>query len=211
MSQLKGLSSKLFVLTIKNIFDKKGYVFFDEDKPYNVNIIGVRAENRVANKFDDCLLIVYRNNKGDFLVDSFEATTDPGWTYLKNASKVYGGRGTAILVPGQYIGAYKLDIHGGKNGYLALCQRGASVSIYRDSNKDLLLDFDEKTLTSGYFGINIHRAKRTDETYSVAGYSAGCQVIRKYSDWKRFMSIIDKSSNIYGNSFTYTLIKEEDF
>ena len=44
----------------------------------------------------------------------------------------------------------------------ALCQRNRKVKVWRDNNKDNILDWEGETDT-GYFGINIHRANEDSE------------------------------------------------
>ena len=44
----------------------------------------------------------------------------------------------------------------------------------------------------------------------VDGWSYGCQVLAKSIDFNAFMRLVERSASIYGNSFTYTLINEED-
>ena len=153
------------------------------------------------------ILVLYKNSSKGWEVFSAPVTTDPGWTYLKDASKRYGGRGTAILVADQYRGTYKIDTH---VSHKALCQRLGDVSVYRDSTKDMNLDFDKSTIVTGKFGINIHRARSSGDTSRVGAYSAGCQVFRNATDFKSFMSLISKSAKYWGNSFTYTLLDESD-
>ena len=117
-------------------------------------------------------------------------------------------KGTAILVPNQYRGVYKIDKH--QNRYEALCQRNGEVEVYRDDNKDQILDFNDVTKEWGYFGINIHRSNPHTESQVVEKWSAGCQVFKKVDDFNEFMDICQKAEDIYGNKFTYTLIKQED-
>ena len=78
--------------------------------------------------------------------------------------------------------------------------------MYRDSNKDSKLDFvNEET---GMFGINIH--KSGESSTQVDRWSAGCQVFARVKDFNKFMNLVQKGNNKYGNSFTYTLINETD-
>ena len=118
-------------------------------------------------------------------------------------------KGCAILVPDQYRGVYKIDGHG-KTRYEALCQRGGEVSVYRDANLDHEHDRDAGTITTGNYGINIHRSRSTGESELVNSYSAGCQVFKNASDFKDFMKLVNKSADKFGNSFTYTLLNEGD-
>ena len=116
-------------------------------------------------------------------------------------------KGTALLVPNQYRGAYKIDKHRGK--YFALCQR-KEVSVYRDSNRDNITDFNPSTIDKGLFGINIHRSNPNKESSRVEKWSAGCQVFANPELYDKFMIMCQKSASIWGNSFTYTLLTFKD-
>lgn len=187
---------------IRDFYQEHQYRWFDDKKPYNVNIIGYRTKNTKPYAFDDFLYLIYRDNHLNWVIKQYAVTTDPGQYYLKNPINV---NGTAILVPGQYIGAYKVGLH--RNEYQSLVQ-AEKVKVYRDSNRDEILDFDPKTVDEGYFGINIHRAKKSGTTESIGLWSAGCTVFSKNYEFNQFMSIINKSKKLYGNRFTYTLIEE---
>jgi hypothetical protein len=78
--------------------------------------------------------------------------------------------------------------------------------VFRDANKDMT--YDEKKISEGVFGINIHKAG-ADSTY-VENWSEGCTVFKKSADFDVFMDIIRKAKDIHGNSFTYTLISTND-
>jgi hypothetical protein len=191
---------------LRNIIDAmtdKGYTVFTGGE-YNVNIVGIRSKSRQANVFDDWMTLFYDEGV-DTSFYLFRCTTDPGAFWLHNPSRV---EGTAILVPGQYKSVYKVDYHNGK--YLALCQRNGDVAVYRDANRDNILDLDPKTIMWGRFGVNIHHASYYGTSTQVDKWSAACQVIANINDFNTFMSIINKSRKIYGNSFTYTLLNEED-
>ena len=189
-------------LLLYMIMKSKGYKFFTKGL-YNVNIIGIRKKGAHTNSFDDELHVIYRDEVS-IVHKIYKVTTDPGYYYLENPMKVTG---TAILVPGQYRGTYKIGKHRGR--YKALCQ-AKPVKIYRDRNKDFILDKDPNNVSEGYFGINIHRANANRESTQVDRWSAGCQVFACPNAFSDFMSIVEKSSEFYGNSFTYTLLNEED-
>ena len=116
--------------------------------------------------------------------------------------------GTAILIPGQYS-AYKIDIHGGKRKYKALCQRSDKVCIWRDDNRDRKPDYSGPEY-KGMFGINIHRHALSTEKEYVRGSSAGCQVFKDSRQWNQFLNVCHKGADAFGNSFTYTLIEQKD-
>lgn len=82
------------------------------------------------------------------------------------------------------------------------------MQVYRDNDRDGYYDYDENTIESGMFGINIHKAGIN--SVEVNGWSAGCQVFKRYNDYKDFMYICKTSSRIFGNKFTYTLVDKSD-
>jgi len=177
----------------------KGYkVFTDGD--YNLNITGIRSPERVANAFDDRLCVTYKLNDM-WNTETFEITTDPGSPYLLKPINNYG---CAILAPGQWRGCYSIGKHRGQ--YLALVQSG-KVKVYRDNDRDNILDMDPETIQDGYFGINIH--KRSGESDTVNGASAGCQVFRYEHEFNRLMYLAGKQVSERGwRTFTYTLLEE---
>ena len=192
---------------IETAVKTKGYKWF-ENGDYNLNIVGVRnAEtlNEVTNKFDDYLTLSYKVD-GEWNYHCFDATTDPGKHWVDN---VLNEAGVAILKENQYRGSHKIGLHQGK--YEALRQQ-KPVQVYRDNNLDNCYDMDESTLQEGIFGINIHRATKWEgkKSTQIDKWSAGCQVIAANDDFRLFMEICNKSKDIWGNSFTYTLINSDD-
>ena len=208
MATIKGLHAFLIKEQFRKAMESKGYAFFglENKAAYNVNIIGVRSDEDIFNEFDDALVVIYRDKKKNWEVRSYSITTDPGKIWME---KPMNSKGCAILVPDQYRGVYKIDGHG-KTRYEALCQRNGEVSVYRDANLDHEHDRDAGTITTGNYGINIHRSRSTGESELVNSYSAGCQVFKNASDFKDFMKLVNKSADKFGNSFTYSLLNEGD-
>ncbi len=185
----------------------KGYKWF-ESGDYNVNIVGIRnmeAGERVTNKFDDHLTISYKIDN-DWFYEIFDCTTDPGDDWM---DKPMNSKGCAILKPGQYPKSHKLRLHQGR--YLALGQQN-NVTVYRDRDKDGEYDFDESTVDTGLYGINIHRATKYagKKSTRVDKWSAGCQVIASNDDWHCFLDICQTARDKWNNNFTYTLITSND-
>jgi hypothetical protein len=193
---------KLSKEQIEEAVKAKGYVWFDGEKDYDVNIVGVRNSDtgqKVTNVFDDAMTLSYKKD-GEWEFHSWQATTDPGTKGVKEFHNVLG---VARLVEGQYRGSHAIGLHQGK--YEALKQVKA-VKVYRDANKDM--SYDESKIQEGVFGINIHKAG-ADSTY-VENWSEGCTVFKKSADFDEFMDIIRDARDIHGNSFTYTLIESSD-
>lgn len=187
-----------------------GYKVFSSG-PYDLNLFGIRSSQAKAGSFDDWMGCAYQDEKMMWVVEWWPATTDPGVYWLEgyDSSRV---KGTAILVPGQYRGVYKIDKHGGK--YEALCQRNGPVKVWRDSNRDDVLDWSGPEY-EGMYGINLHHASYNPSRPStvVNKWSAGCQVHAGIHTFERMMSLARlqiKHHPTWAQAFTYTLITEDD-
>lgn len=183
---------------LRDVINGLSYQFYDE--PFKMNIVGIRKAIN-SNKFDDELHIAFNTEEGIGYHLQFPISTDPGRSSLMNPKN---RKGTAILVPGQYVDTYAIDYHRGN--YLALCQRLGNVKVYRDDNMDAKEDLNEATIDTGFFGINIHKAGVLSKL--VDGWSAGCQVFQREDDFNVFMKLCKTHSRRYGNKFTYTLLSD---
>jgi len=195
---------------VQAVMAAKGYKWFNDDagKTYDVNIVGIRNSatgQKVTNVFDDTITISFKDEMGTWQFYAWAATTDPGKKSMLEWHKMGIRGGCARLVAGQWRTTYAIDKHQGK--YEALCQRLANVSVYRDA--DLDLEYDEDKVTTGMYGINIHKSGR-DSTW-VENWSAGCQVFKRVKDFDAFMVIVKRAAKIHGNKFTYTLLESKDF
>jgi hypothetical protein len=189
---------------IETAVKSKGYVWFNSNTDFDVNIVGIRNSvpgSKVTNVFDDRLTISYKEN-GVWKFYSWNITTDPG---KKAVMECKNPIGCAVLVPGQYRSSHIIRLHAGK--YTALGQ-DRPVKVYRDKTKDLKFEFDQKTIQEGLFGINIHHAG-VDSTF-VENWSEGCQVFKRLKDFKQFLEICQKARDIHGNKFSYTLLESKD-
>lgn len=197
--------SKVVNSNFQTILEKLNYVYFTNGD-FNLNIIGVRKDNnnKVTNKYDDILVLEYKVNENQFR-HFFKITTEPGDYYVRK--HLCNPKGTAILVPGQYRGCWKLGKHNNKYEALVQCK---PVKVYRDGNKDDIYDLNPDTVQEGLFGINIHRSNKTFTRNTIDMYSAGCQVFADPYEFNTFISLCKEQSKRYGNSFTYTLIDEKD-
>ena len=186
------------IRSIINALKGKKYVVYT--RPYELNIVGVRSKNNVAGKFDDRLFVFWKNDENKWEGKTYEITTDPATYFLqKPLSKL----GSAILKEGQWKDAYGIGSH--RKSYEAVVQK-KDVIVYRDYNRDAILDWNNGREETGLFGINIHKAGANTE--DIGKYSAGCQVFRNVADFEEFMTLARKQKQLYGNVFTYTLIDE---
>jgi hypothetical protein len=189
---------------IIRVMTLKGYAVFENDnKPLNLNYVGIRDTSGV-NRFNDWLVIFWKY-RGQWSGFWRPGTTDPGTYWLEHPSNPHG---TAILKEDQYRGAWKLGKHQGK--YDALVQR-KEVTVIRDGNKDGVLDLDSGYLDVGFFGINHHRANSKNESVQVDRWSAGCQVTADPHLYDIFIQLCKESAEVWGEGITYTLLNIEDF
>jgi hypothetical protein len=179
---------------------KKYRVFDSAEKPYNLNLVGIRSSNPAPNVFDDQLWVFWRNKTG-WDSNIYCITTDPGLYWLQNPMNP---KGTGILKPGHYPGLWKTGIH---KTYEALVQK-APCTLIRDYNRDNKLDFHSSREETGLFGVNLHHAGENSAT--VDKFSAACQVFKRIVDFNEFMDLARKARDFWGDSFTYTLMEEDE-
>lgn len=181
-----------------SVLKRKGYRIFT--RPYELNLIGVRSPEVRSDAFDDGLYVLYKTDQGKWQFHLYRITTDPGTYWLNHPLQV---EGTAILKEGQYLNAYQIGLHRGQ--YMALVQR-KPVTIFRDYDRNAVLDFYNGRESTGLFGINIHRSSIYGTSLKVGKWSAGCQVFQNNADFIAFMGLCEHHRKRYGNAFTYTLI-----
>ncbi|GEM_PF-1126126 len=188
---------------LKFAMEKRGYAFFDRGE-YNLNLFGIRSAAGLVNEFNDWLGVAYRDEWGNEQLQLFAGTTKPGGYYLKQG--MLNAKGTAILIPGQYRGVWKLGRH---KSYEALEQlSSANFKVWRDHDKDGQFDY-EGPVYSDVSGLNLHTASFAKVSAKVGAYSAGCMVIQDPLDFKRLLLLVRKALRYYPNRFSFTLIEEE--
>jgi len=180
------------------ILKRLKYVIYQ--KPYQLNIIGIRYADTASNKFDDALVVFFIDDKKQWKQYKFPVTTDPGTYWLEHPMNV---NGTAILKEGQYVDAYKMGLHKGQ--YMALIQN-KPVTVLRDYSRTAIFDFLNGKEDTGFFGIDIHRSSPIGSSKTVDRWSAGCQVFQNILDFNEFLNFCQQHKKLYGNVFTYTLI-----
>ena len=197
---------------IKNVLRKKGYPVF-ENGLFNLNMGIIRNANRVSNTFDDLIYIICKQGTNESPVEVcrlYPATADPGLDHLVNPTFPEAKRsGSAILAEGYYRGLWKV---GWFHGRRALLPR-TKVWVYRDANRDGILDLDPKTLMNMDAGILMHESYQGVATASLVGRSsAGCQVPASRVHMEEIATIVIEAERRYPNSGTsYAVLNESDF
>ena len=187
-----------------------GYKIYDgidrsgRKRNYDLNLFGVRTADTIAGTFDDWMGAFWMNWDTDaWEFHIWQATTDPGIYYLDQPLNVSG---TAIMVEGQYPSSYEIGLHKGKYEALVQCK---PIKAYRDNDRDEILDMMPDTVQKGLFGLNIHRASADWRSIRVGKWSAGCQVVADPRDFARLMDICRLAEEVWGPTFSYTLLLQE--
>ena len=185
---------------VKSVITKKGYPFRVGEG--ELNMIGVRSSNRAVDTWDDffCLLWIEGGKKQIWVDDNF--TSDPGIYYMQE--HILNPAGCGILASGYHNSIWKIGAHGAKK-YEAFVQTSGKVKAYRDRNKDNYMDFDPKTIQTGYFGCNQHHGY---DSARVGNNSAMCQV-HKYK--KDLATVLTAAKKDKATKWSYTLLDEVDF
>lgn len=183
---------------------KDGWRFWGDGaswKPYDLNLIGIRSPDRMADTFDDTLVVLYRDPSGAWVAELQRVTTTPGLSALQDPMR---STGTAIICPGYYRSCWVIGKHKGQ--YEALVQAKPGVfRAWRDPNADGRLDMSGKVYTDAA-GINCHRSGEP-ESKLVGGWSAGCQVNAVAADHERKMLLCREQVKRTGvSTFSYGLI-----
>lgn len=188
---------------INHVQSNGGVVF---DTPYYINLFGIRDENNV-NKFNDTLFVYwYDENKNIHTYSPTKGfTTDPGF---KSLTAPVSAKGCAILKEGWYRRLWMKGLH--HNKYSALVQVNP-CTVYRDNDKDKVLDMDPNKTDTGLFGINMHRANENAVSVNVENWSAGCQVWASPGEFSYFMQLINKANNVGQKYFSYFLVNKKNF
>lgn len=133
---------------------------------------------------------------GKKVFEAHACTTLPGSSVMTKPNSLHKSGGWAILKPGMYY-SHTYDWHNRskKSGHLAGSQRAGSVTVYRDATLDNKHDLNSTTLTTGYFGINLHRSHPTGQASRVGNYSWGCQVFLNNSDFLRWTSAVSSKNS----------------
>lgn len=180
---------------LKAIVRKLGFVWFG-DRAYDLNIIAIRDKNLKAGEFDDVVYFAYRDTLKLGRVFEMPITTDPLLRYLKEPMNP---KGTAILKEGQWRGMLIRGLHKGRPALI----QNKPVTVYRDANRDGILDMSNAKLDTGMFGINFHYGTGQSA-------SAGCQVTPHQADLDYCLALNQLQRNSVGTySVTYTLLLEQ--
>jgi hypothetical protein len=205
------LSDKILLKTVRKVFDKKGYVYF-EGNNYDLNIIAIRNSNtnQSLDAFDDLMLVAYKDEYGNPHLFKAKCTTDPGKLELIDPTfEAAKQHGTAIIAEQQVRGCYALGNHGVGNWRHEALIQVKPMEYYRDNNRNEVLDYVNKM--SMMAGTNIHASSLLAEEFKIGRYSAGCIAFAIAQEYFEFISLCKKQIRFLRvNSFTFTLLNELD-
>ena len=121
------------------------------EKPQK-GIVWVRCDERLTNTYDDFGVLFV----GGRVTSVFPCSTTAGSHYVKNPITYAGITGTAIACRQKVVGSHTFHTNSNwKSLWLGApyFQQTKSIKIYRDGNKDDVID--KNIVTEGLFGINL--------------------------------------------------------
>lgn len=207
------------VAQLRAVLKKKGYAFFESGE-FNLNIIAIREDDKFENKFSDTLHIVYK------VFGKWRVLTLP-WTTLAGTLG-FGGEqnpltasqtgtgvsGTAIILEGQYRGAFKWVENGWQYPFLQYFKQVKPLKYLRDNDRNGIITRDGK-IYEGDYQTHIHAMspEGMDQdyvNYDWSPWSQGCQGNPSYY-FNKLKPIVRNAIALWGDRFTYTLIHRKDF
>jgi hypothetical protein len=149
----------------------KNYIVFSSERNYNIIYIEGMNEDGILNddapnQFNDRRIIIEVINDTPKIINSWQATTEPGNYYTY---RPMNPEGAARIKFGQYQ-AWKVGIHGNSEPHEALVQF-LPITVCRDFNQDFKRTGDK--LDTGLFGVNQHWGYDAPVT-DIKNTSAGC-------------------------------------
>lgn len=189
----------------------ENYQVFTNAKEYNIVYIeGINGDwtlnNDAANEFNDQRIVLEIINGVPKIVNSWQATTEPGSHYTYSPMNP---KGAARIQFGQYK-AWKVGYHGTANPHEALRQVG-DITVCRDFNKDFKRTGDELDIGDDFY-VNQHWGYDAPVN-DIKNASAGCLVGRRKEGHKEFMAIIKQDRRYVANNdyiFYTTIIPGDD-
>ena len=172
---------------LRSEFAAKGYKWID-------TIAAVRTGNRYTNSLSDFAFVI----KGGKVVAAYPWTTVPGRYYVYNPLTVGGIAGCAVLVPGQYIDSHAFRNNSANKWRSPYFEHIGTMKIYRDGNKNDIVDSGVVMDSPPWHGIFIHQMGTNPD--NIWNWSAGCQG----TTWANWLHLCQWFSN--GQKISYTLL-----
>lgn len=181
----------------------KGYMIYEDESI--LNIVGIQSSKKdkgeISNKFDDTMVVFYKNSNKNWELLEYQVTTLPGFVPKTELLP----KNVALLALGQYVDQCKMGFYqNDKNHkYLSI----DTCVIHRNDSQDRY-NFKSKTET-GNFPISIHRSSDKGSAENVFNYSEGAQVFKNVTQYNQFISLCELQLK-KKSTFTYTLCKLTD-
>ena len=226
------------VLILIKVLKNKGYRLFD--KPYEMNIIGVRFQypgEKYTNRFSDKLYTFYIDNNNEWNIKKWNISTMPGTkirmrdrntnALLTEKYSKFKEKVDPKSIP-LYLSLKKYVKYLGRTG-LGILQPSQYINTFKLSTysgapalksvgnqyayRDSNWDSDIITYSSedGPTNFVMHLHKAFPGGSSVNNWSEGCQVFPTDVSIKSFAKLCDMHIKRNSNQFSYTLITSNDF
>ncbi|AFZ27993.1 hypothetical protein Cylst_6020 [Cylindrospermum stagnale PCC 7417] len=187
------------------------YQVFTNPKEYNIVYVeGIDGDwtlnSDTPNQFNDQRIVIEVVDGTPKMVNSWQATTEPGRYYTYNPMNP---KGAARIQFGQYK-AWAVGTHGTAEPHEALVQVG-EITVCRDFNKDFKRTGDKLDKGDNFY-VNQHYGFDFPQN-DIRLASAGCLVGRRREGHREFMAIIKQDRRYLANRnyvFYTTIIPGDD-
>ena len=197
----RGIPLSLVEKVVK-LCEEKGYPL---DRSGDVNIIGIEGMNLDGTLngdppgyFNDLVGILKFKQGGEaYFEHLYQATTEPGIEYTTGPKR--HKLGAARMALGYHKGIWTRGKH--RDKYNALVNWGNPARFLRDQNQDFSRVGDKEY--KDHVGLNLHSTSSRHTPDKIGLYSAGCTVIRKWSEFVKLRASCYASQK---QAFDYILV-----
>lgn len=143
-----------------------------------LNVIILRRMPGMPDRFDDMLVVAWRDRQGREQLWACRCTADPGLAIRRTPRRADG---TAVWAESWSIDGFEVGSHKGDYGCL-VSRYPIPVVRHRE--------LDDPGHPSESVSLQIHRASAVVESTRVGGWSEGCTVVANPRDFARLMDLV---------------------
>lgn len=171
-----------------------------------LNIVAFQSSKKdngeVSNKFDDTLIVFYKNLNGNWELLEYQITTMSG--YVAKTEEL--PKNNKILSLGQYVEQCSLNDSDPKNKVIIVNECTMHTN---DSTKIYNYKSPETNVKSIPL---LHKSSDIGSAEYVFNYSTGAHVFKTVSQWDQFITLCENQINVARKkTFSYTFAKQSEF
>jgi len=191
--------------------NSKGYKTYDGIGILNIVTLqsNKKDDGEVSNKFDDNMILFFKNNNGNWDLLEYQITSMPGLlpkttTLPDNIGMLALGQYIDQCTIGTYIKNHNLPIKHSKCIKISECVIHINDNINKYNYKSNKISAKDITI--------IHGSVDTGSAEFVYNYSGGSHVFKNSEQYNQFIELCEKQVTLSSkNTFTYTVCRNSEF